>query len=187
VAADRLRQDVFGAGASCRRYGGPILCARDVALDGGEPVTIAAALADFAPDRVLTGAAVEPILSFGWGRDPASGDFLSEGPRATLLAKVPASGPFTLRMTLQGIARKAGEARPIVIQVGEGAPVAVDLADLTSTTISVPVTAAQIGSGILRVAFDIFRPIDPAHRGLSLPVNRAGIRIEKIELSTTAG
>jgi hypothetical protein len=185
VAIERLREGILGPGASCRRYGGPVLCARDVQLTGGDPIEALPALPILAAGQALSGPEIAPILAFGWHEDPTG--FLSEGPRATLLAKVAAPQGAILHMTLAGIARKAGGDRPISIQVGSGQPVDITLADLKSTDIAVPVAASDIADGVLRVAFDIFRPVDPAHRGLALPVSRAGIRIERIELSSAAG
>jgi hypothetical protein len=189
VAIQGLRKGVFGNATSCRRYGGPVVCARDVTLIGGDPVEINQTLPQLAQGTVLNGPAIQPILSFGWRADVAGGDFLSEGPRTTLLASMPEIMPaiLVLRLTLIGIARTAGGERPVTIQVGEGQPIDVTLIDQAPTKIDIPIVAATLPNGILRVAFDIFRPVDPTRRGLVLPVNRAGIRIEKIELSAPAG
>jgi len=186
-AIERLRDGVLGVGASCRRFDGQVLCARDIALTGGTAVADLPALPVLTPGQSLEGLAVGPVLSFGWQADSATVDFLSEGPRSTLLARVPApTARMILHLTLAGIARKVGENRPIVIQVGGGRPVDVDLVDLAPTDISLPVAGSDLSNGILRVAIDIFRPVDPKRRGLVLPVNRAGIRIERVELSAAA-
>jgi hypothetical protein len=179
-----LRLTALGSGAACRRYDRSVLCASDLQLTGGEPFEPSGDIPGLTLGTALRGDAMKPVLSFGWNADPAGDAFWSEGPRATLLAKVqdPPMTRAVLKLTVSGIGRKAGGARPVAIQVGAGPVVDLTLADLKPTEVEIPVSAADISRGLLRVAFDIDHPVDPARRGLSAPVNRAGLKLEKLAL-----
>jgi hypothetical protein len=184
-ATEHLRLTALGSGAACRRYDQSVICTKDLALNHGDVFETSADLPSLAFGTVLSGDAMLPVLSFGWEGDPKGGAFWSEGPRATLLARVPnlpANGA-ELKITLSGIAHNAGGQRPISYQVGAGPVVALTLGDLKSTEIKIPVSAADISDGLLRLAFDIDHPVDPTRRELSAPVNRAGLRIEKLALT----
>jgi hypothetical protein len=189
-ATDRLRQEALGAGAQCRRQGAAVLCADGLSLRDGAPVTPAPPLPIMPAATRLEDAALAPFLAFGWRREADAPVFWSEGPRATLLARLPATsepGGFTLRLALAGIARTEGGKRDITITIGTAAPVDIDLADGRRTEIALPVPMEMAETGILRVAFDIFRPVDPARRRIAAPVNRAGLRLYTVDLERTGG
>jgi hypothetical protein len=187
IAIERLRQGVLAPGleSPCRYYGTALVCGRDIHFKPDSVSVVGKALPVLAVPAALDGTGVAPILSFGWHQDADKPVFWSEGPRATLLARLtalPASGA-TLAMTVSGVAAKAGGNRPITVQIGRGKPVEIALADLADTEIDLPITQADLSGGVLRVAFDIDHPVDPKKRGLGLPVDRAGIKIESLVLS----
>ncbi len=45
-----------------------------------------------------------------------------------------------------------------------------------------PIPAASLTGGTVRVTFDLARPVDPASRKLIAPVRRAGIRLREVEV-----
>ena len=162
-----LRLAALGTGALCTQQGTPQLPAL-LCTDGrplpGEPVSTAAL-----PEPSLPAA-----LSGGW-KLGADGLPWSEGPRATLLFR---EGTRRVRLTLDGIARKAGDTREITLRVQDAAPRLVTLQDLRPTEIEldIPHRAAPV-----RIAIDIFRPIPPGPRGLpEAPVQRAGVRLRSL-------
>ena len=171
------RRDALGEGAECRRQGRYVLCARGLPLAGeplppGPPLPVLAAPA--------MGAALGPFLSAGWAVDPP-GAVWSEGPRATLLLRLPpGAAGAVLRLRLSGIAREAGGARPVLLRLGQGDPVAHSLPDGVETVLDLPL-GDQPGE-VARVALDLFRPVDPARRGMAAPVRRAGLRLHAVSL-----
>ena len=185
IAIDRFHQTALGEGAECRRYPEALACARDVPLTGGEVAPPGPALPVV---TLLTGGpteALDPILSFGWKRD-ARGAAWSEGPRATLQARIAGLAPgakVVLRLKLAGIARDPSGDRPVTVRIGQGTPTLLHLADGRETEVALP--AVVLADNLLRVSFDILRPIDPAKRpGLTAPVTRAGLRLESVTIST---
>jgi hypothetical protein len=115
-----------------------------------------------------------PTLASGWKPD-AQGLPWSEGPRATLLFTTAAP---RLRLLLDGIGRRPGEARQVTLRVQDAAPVTLTLPDLQPTEVLLPIPDP---TRPVRVAIDIFRPIDPTRRNLAAPVERAGVRLRGVE------
>jgi hypothetical protein len=87
-----------------------------------------------------------------------------------------------LRLVLDGVGQAAGEARPTVLRIGTAATVDVSLPDLQSAVVDLLVTPADAPDGIVRIAIDIFHPIDPAKRSLAAPVGRAGVRLRSLSV-----
>jgi hypothetical protein len=188
-ATTLFRQETLGSGTVCRKEDDFIVCTRGVAPpDGapvppGPPVPVLDASLDGKP---IEGAALDPFLSLGWKAD-ASGLHWSEGPRATLLFRVPGKPhPFRLRLVLDGVGLKPGEARPVVLRLGTAATADVTLGDLQTSVVDLLVTTADAPDGIVRVAIDIFHPVDPTKRALSAPVGRAGVRLRSITVQDAA-
>jgi hypothetical protein len=125
-------------------------------------------------------AALDPLLSWGWKAD-ANGLHWSEGPRSTLLFRLPGKPrPLRLRLVLDGVAEKTGGERPVVLRVGTATSTDVTLPDLHEAVVDLLVTPADAPDGIVRIAIDIFHPVDPTKRGLAAPVGRAGVRLRSI-------
>lgn len=166
-----LMLEALGPGAECRVQGAVVLCAAGLLRAGlpgaGEPVAPGPPLPR--PAGVLGEAALGAILATGWATAPDRG-LWSEGPRASLLFATAAPGRLTLR--LAGIAARPRGERPVVLRVTGAPPRPLDLPDQAETTLSLPVPA-----GPVQVAIDIHRPVDPARRGLSAPVRRAGVKL----------
>ncbi|MBP0494095.1 DUF6311 domain-containing protein [Pararoseomonas indoligenes] len=158
-----LRPAALGDDATCRRQGAAVLCARGLAL-AGEVLP---------PGDALPEARLPEALGTGWVR--AEGLAWTEGPRATLLFRNPGP-PRRLRLALEGIGRRAGEARAAELRVNDAEPVPLSLPDLAETVVEV-----EIPSGPVRLAFDLYRPVDPGARGLAAPVRRAGLRLRGLE------
>jgi hypothetical protein len=182
-ATTRFRQETLGSGTVCRKEDDFIVCTRGVAPPDGAPVPpgLPVPVLDVGADgTALQGQALDPFLSWGWKTD-ASGLHWSEGPRATLLFRVPGK-PRTLRLrlVLDGVAEKPGGTRPVVLRIGTAAVADVTLADLQTTVVDLLVTPADAPDGIVRVAIDIFHPIDPTKRTLAAPVGRAGVKLRSI-------
>jgi hypothetical protein len=182
-ATTRFRQETLGSGTVCRKEDDFIVCTRGLAPPEGTPAPPGApvpVLDVAAGGTTLSGAALDPFLSWGWKTD-AGGLHWSEGPRATLLFRVPgAPHAMRLRLTLDGVGMTAGEARPVVLRIGTAATADVSLPDLQSAVIDLLVTPADAPDGIVRIAIDIFHPIDPTKRNLISPVGRAGVRLRSI-------
>jgi hypothetical protein len=207
-AIDLFRRQTLGSGTECRAELGMFVCTRGLPAPVGKPVPPGPpvpVLAAADPASPLQGAALAPYLSWGWKRGP-DGLHWSEGPRATLLFQVPALMPIAagprdassaagprdapiaagprdassaagprdiiVRLTLDGVATDAGGKRPVVLRVGQGAPVDVNLL----------VHPRDAPDGIVRIAIDIFHPIDPTKRRLAAPVGRAGVRLRALQV-----
>ena len=176
-----LRPVLLGPDAICRRDSGVTLCGRDVGLPeagrllAGEPVAAPAL-----PAIGLTGAALQPLLGARW----RAGDtgFWSEGPRATLLFAARPGLALTVVLHLEGIATRAGGVRQVSISAGRTSLGTFDLPDGTERAISVEVPQAAIETGIVRLAFDVFRPVDPGRRNLQAPVERASLWLNALDL-----
>ena len=162
-----LRPAALGPGATCARQpnagADAVFCATTPHLPG-TPLPATAPLPRL-------GAA--PVLASSWKPD-AHGLPWSEGPRATLLFTTTAP---RLRLTLDGIGRRPGEARDITLRIQDAAPLTLSLPDLQPTEILLPIPDP---TRPVRVAIDIFRPIDPTRRALAAPVDRAGVRLRAI-------
>jgi hypothetical protein len=91
-----------------------------------------------------------------------------------------------LRLVLDGVGLKPGEARPVVLRLGTAATADVTLGDLQTSVVDLLVTTADAPDGIVRVAIDIFHPVDPTKRALAAPVGRAGVRLRSITVQDAA-
>jgi hypothetical protein len=184
-ATTRFRQETLGSGTECRKEDDFIVCTRGLAPPEGAPVPQGppVPVLDVGVDgTTVSGAALDPLLSWGWKTD-AGGLHWSEGPRATLLFRLPGSPRAArLRLVLDGVGQAAGEARPTVLRIGTAATVDVSLPDLQSAVVDLLVTPADAPDGIVRIAIDIFHPIDPAKRSLAAPVGRAGVRLRSLSV-----
>ena len=178
-----FRQETLGSGTECRKDDDFIVCTRGLAPPEGAPVPPGLPVNVFnvgADGSTATGAALDPLLAWGWKAD-ADGLHWSEGPRATLLFRVPGkSRPLRLRMVLDGVALKTGGEREVGLHIGAAATTNVTLPDLHEAVVDLLVTPADAPDGIVRIAIDIFHPIDPTKRGLAAPVGRAGVRLRSI-------
>lgn len=167
-----LRPAALGPGATCARQAGAgadaVFCAATPHLPG-LPLPEAAPLPRLGEAPSLS----NPVLSSFWKPD-VQGLPWSEGPRATLLFTTAAP---RLRLTLDGIGRRPGEARDITLRIQDAAPVTLSLPDLQPTEILLPIPDP---TRPVRVAIDIFRPIDPTRRDLPAPVERVGVRLRAI-------
>ena len=179
VDVPKLRVGVYG-NAMCRLTHGMVLCGAGVGPIEGEPVPLAG------PETVATlgtaGAALPSLLGFGWARD-GKGTIWSEGPRSSLFLRPVFDGDATeLRLTLAGIAFSEGGTRDVVVSVNGVEAARAPLADLASTVVRVPIRRAVLIGGVAWVVLDVARPVDPARRGISAPVARAAMRLERVEV-----
>ncbi len=188
-ATTRFRQETLGRGTECRKEDDFIVCTRGLTAPQGAPVPPGppVPVLDVGADgSTVSGAALDPLLSWGWKTD-AGGLHWSEGPRATLLFRLPGSPHVArLRLVLDGVGQAAGEARPVVLRIGTAASADVSLPDLQSAVVDLLVTPANAPDGIVRVAIDIFHPVDPAKRDLAAPVGRAGVRLRSLSVQDIA-
>ena len=181
-----LRPALLGPGADCRsETDGVVVCARDLALPGdgsvppGRPAPILVAGVDVA------GPALAPLLGWGWREGP-DGAAWSEGPRASLVFRLPTGGDFDLVLRITGMAASSGGVRRVSVSAGPAALATLDLPDGEIRDIPLHVPAAGAPDGVLRLALDIPHPLDPAKRGMAAPVRRAGIRLAAIGLRAAA-
>jgi len=165
AAQQPLRPALLGPEARCRADNGVVLCARAIELRG-EPVVSPAA-----PSGALAGA-----LGFGW-RVSEDGSAWSEGPRASLLLPAPGDGDLDLTLRIAGIAQKPGAARRVSVSAGPVPLAGFELADGEAREVMLRIPGRAVENGILRVAFDVYRPVDPAVRGLAAPVHRAALHL----------
>ncbi|EHL97321.1 hypothetical protein HMPREF9946_04264 [Acetobacteraceae bacterium AT-5844] len=162
-----LHTEALGQNAICARQ--ETAGVEAVFCTDGRPVSGTALPATQSLPRL--GAA--PILSSNWKPD-AAGLPWSEGPRATLLFHTDA---HRLRLTLEGIARRPGEMRDITLRIQDAPPQTISLPDQRPTELVLDIPAP--GQPV-RIAIDVFRPTDPASRGLNAPVQRAGVRLNSV-------
>lgn len=177
-AITALRQEALGPDAVCRRQADTVLCGRDLSI-AGDPVAAGVALPRLAIGAA--GASVAPLLSSGWHLDEKDNAW-SEGPSSSLLFRRDAADnvPAQLILHMRGIANKGDAGRPVTVSVNDGPSETVVLPDLTDTT--VPLHLPSTPGGVVRVTFALYRPVDPAKRSLSIPVNRAGLLLTAVEL-----
>ncbi len=183
-----LRSELLGADVACRESRDMMLCGAVDVVDGARE-RIGAAVLPLAPGQVVMGRALAPFLGWGWV-DEHRNALWSNGRRAVLVFRMPdLQGPrFRLRLRVEGIGRRAGQANRILVAVGANKwptaqPVAVpaDLADFTASSIDLEVPP-DIGPGeIVRVVITIPAPVDPRLREIPMPVRWAGVRL--LELS----
>ena len=180
-----FRQAALGTGTICRKADDFIVCTRGLTPPDGPPVLPGPPLPTFG-NATAEGAALDPLLSWGWKTD-AAGLHWSEGPRSTLLFQVPdTKRPWHLRMVLDGVAQSPGGERPVVLRIGTATSTDVMLPDLHEAVVDLLVTPADAPDGIVRIAIDIFHPIDPQKRNLAAPVGRAGVRLRSITIQDGA-
>ncbi len=192
--AAMVRPGLLGPGAACRRTAGVraagqtaavVLCGQAAAgvagstedgLAAGQPVGA------MALPMALDGAALGPIVGSGWAAGP-DGSVWSEGPRSSLLIGVQPGRALTVRLWAAGVGLKAGEARRVTVTAGRMAVGDVALPDGVRTEVTVAVPAEATASGVLRLALDVVRPVDPARRGMTAPVKRAAIVLTSVGLA----
>jgi hypothetical protein len=192
-----LRPELLGLGSICRSLppltaqavpGAPpsgatpiVLCGRGVADFPGEPVPPHA----FPPKVTLPFEAgpddLRGLLGFGW-RLGMTGGAWSEGPRSTLQIPVPTGQRLELRLRASGVSFRPGEPRQVFVMAGRLPVGQFSLPDGLMTEVTVAIPASTIESGILRVALNVLRPVDPARRGMAAPVKRAAILLNGISL-----
>jgi hypothetical protein len=129
------------------------------------------------------------LCSYGW-HDDEVGLSWSEGPRASLLFRIlPAhqTGALLLRLQIDGVARSRSAERPITVRVGVASSVDIVLPDMQTTTVYLRVPNSSVVDGVVRVAFDIYHPVEPRTRGLMAPVGRAGVRLHAVSASWVDG
>ncbi len=165
-----VRQELLGPATQCTRADGFAICVMQTAPPVGEKMDLRHGLAEL--HGTATGAALVPLLSFGWARD-AAGLAWSEGPRATLAFRPP-PGARHLSLRIDGVADRDGGSRAVTISSAAGVLVQADLPDAQATTIDLDIPDS---SAPLWLAFDMNRPVDPVRRGLKAPVNRAALRL----------
>jgi hypothetical protein len=175
AAQAALRPDLLGASATCWMVQDVALCGRDVTTRGGAPIPAASPPSLTLP-ATLEGAAITPLLGSGW-KPGATAEIWSEGPRGTLLIPVTPGRAVTLRLRAAGIAYTAGEPRTVAVSFGRIAGPDITLPDGMAVQVLLHAPAEATESGMLRVALDVSRPVDPARRGLTAPVKRAAIRL----------
>ena len=180
-----FRAAAIGEAKACGELGSLIVCTSVPgmpSLPAPPPGTTLASVE--LPSGEIRGDLLKPLLSFGWQPD-AAGAHWSEGPRASLLFRVapPAAGrPVTVDLTLEGIAGSEGGTRLVVILVGDIPIQEIALPDFRVTHVTFDVPAERMRQGILRIAFDMKRPLDPAKRGLKTPVTRAGVKLLAVDV-----
>ncbi len=165
TAQGPLRPALLGPEAACRSTQGVVWCARGVALSG-EP---------FAGAPMPRGDAVADVLGWGW-RLGEDGSAWSEGPRATLLLPAP-EGDLVLTLRIAGIGQRPGTVRHVGVTAGTISLPPLDLPDGDSRDVTLLIPPTAVANGILRLAFDFRRPVDPAVRGLTAPVHRAAVHL----------
>ncbi len=187
AAQAALRPALLGPDAICRHEAGTVLCGRDVAMPAGdqfspgEPVD-----RPDLPAPGLAGPALGKLLGSGW-RAGADNVFWSEGPRATLLFGVEPGRPLAVTLHVLGVAPAKDGVRRVTIRSGRESIAVVDLPDLTPHEIAVILPPRTFDTGIVRLAFDAFRPVDPRRRGLAAPVQRASVQLRSIDVRQPAG
>ncbi len=158
-----------------------VVCGKDVADIAGDAVP-----AGPAPDPVALPFEAGPgelaqLLGFGWHQGLGGGAW-SEGPHSTILLPVPTGQPLELRLRASGVAFRPGEPRTVRVTAGRLPVGQFSLPDGLVTEVTVAIPASTIASGMLRLAFDVVRPVDPARRGIVAPVQRAAIQLSSVSL-----
>ena len=159
---------------------GPVVLCAEVA-GPGELVAAGAAPLPLALPANLAGEGLRGVLGFGWAM--AGGVAWSEGPRSTLLIPVSPGVAGTVVLRAAGVGGTAGEARRVTVMAGREDVGAVSLPDGAQTEVSLGYPASATASGMLRLAFDMTRPVDPSRRGLAAPVQRAAIVLHALTVT----
>ena len=180
-----FRAAAIGEPAACGQLDALIVCTTIPGMPLLPAPPRGAALAAVTmPSGEIAGDRLQPLLSFGWQPD-AAGAFWSEGPRASLLFQLhPAldGQPVSIDLKLEGVAGSEGGTRDVRILVGDTEVQETALPDFRAAHVTFTVAAGRMHNGILRIAFDMKRPLDPAKRGLKAPVNRAGVKLLSIDV-----
>lgn len=182
-----LRPALLGPGASCRGMQDVIFCGRGVAEADGAPLPPGPALVPHPLPLTVEGLALAPLLGSGWVLDDA-GVAWSEGPQSTLLLAVSPGDAVTVHLRLSGITFAGGGSRPVSVLLGRAEARGFVLPDGTEMDVVIPVGGVggdEGRSGLVRLALDVFRPVEPSRRGFVAPVKRAAIRLYRV--SVTAG
>jgi len=160
---------------------GTILCGNDVADFPGEAIPMPPSLPAVTLPYERDPDDIGSVLGFGWLAGLGGGAW-SEGPRSSLLIPVPTGKPLELRLRAAGVGFKPGEARIVRVTSGRLPVGQFSLPDGLITEVTVAIPASTIVGGILRVSLDVFRPVDPARRGIKAPVKRAAIQLSGVSL-----
>ena len=180
-----MRLAALGPEAVCARGPEALVCSRGTAPPAGLPVPPGPALMRLAQPGSITGAALRPLLGFGWRIAP-DGTIWSEGPRATLLFRVdPAASADGVALTVrvEGFARRVGGTRAIGLRIGRMRLPGIVLPDARPAEAVLRLPPGALTDGIARVAFDIDHPVDPQSRHLAAPVRRAGLRLIAVSVA----
>ena len=185
----RLRTAALGQGVDCRVVAGLVACTKDLTFVAGTPAPPGSVLPVVTVPNRFSGSAVAPLLSFGWRFD-GDGVAWSEGGRATLLFRLAGPDtetPETIHLQLEGMARDRGGQCPVGVRLGAAGTFATLLPDLRPASVDIAVPAHFDPDGIVRISLDIDRTVDPARRGLHVPVNRAGVQLLSVQVSHADG
>ena len=87
-----------------------------------------------------------------------------------------------MRLRASGVAFRPGEPRTVRVSAGRLPVGQFSLPDGLVTEVTVAIPASTIASGMLRLALDVVRPVDPARRGIAAPVRRAAIQLSGVSL-----
>jgi len=166
AAQQPLRPALLAPEARCRTDDRVVLCVRGLELQG-QPVTSPPA----PPPGPLAGA-----LGWGW-RVSEDGSAWSEGPRASLLLAAPGDGDVDLTLRIAGVARSPGATRHVSVSAGRLPLTGLELADGEARDVTLRIPRRAVENGTLRIAFDVYRAVDPAARGLAAPVHRAALHL----------
>jgi hypothetical protein len=181
----QLRLAALGPDAVCHRDDPFVICGRGVG-----PIAGTAVAAGFGPPIArlalpfnAAGPALAPLLATGWEPEPGAAPVWSEGPRNTLLALVPAGMDLEVHLHLAGVAQRAGGTREVQVSADRTPITRLQLPDGRAQDVDFVVPAAAVANGVLRLAFDTIRPVDPAKRGMTAPVQRAAIRLFSLQIT----
>ena len=181
AAQDNVNPALLGPGAACRRRGEMTLCGRDVDLPPWTPVAARSLGPAVGLPAHLAGTGLQAVLGASW-RPGGDGSFWSEGPRATLLLPLTGSGRVRITLHGDGLAIRAHALRKVTITAGHVVTEA-SLPDEGAGTMVVETDVPADGLPV-RLALDVFRPIDPLRRGMTdAPVRRAAIRLSAIDVA----
>jgi hypothetical protein len=176
----QLRTEALGTThcTSVLTVGGPlVVCSQDLPeiASGSTPPA-------GRPIPILPSSTVAPLLAAGWHID-AHGLPWSDGPRATLLFRLPDAYRTTgarLTIHIDAIAAQQGGSRQVTASLDGRNPATLTLPDqqITPFTLTVP---PDLAAGVIRVVFDLRRPLDPARRKITAPSSRVAIRLYSVE------
>ena len=157
-----LRTELLGPGAVCRRDRDAVVCDKDAGAVTGAPVASGKPLFHPEVPRTLQGADIGPLLGTGW-HVTSDKEVWSEGPRSTLLFGVPPGANVTLTLRIAGIAVRPGGMRDVRATIGRGSAIPFSVADGQSADMVLHIPATENTDGLVRVALDVDRAIDPTN------------------------